>query len=113
MFASYSFICWPQAVRRYCMVLVAGFGTVMGERVVIYPLGGGYGFIYCLKGNEKMMNDFLKKIKELSSKKKADFRLQQEEVARRYDEGIDNAVDNTVADVEKYLEKQLSRFEAK
>lgn len=60
-----------------------------------------------------MVNDFMKKIRELASKKKADFRLQQEEVARRYDEGIDNAVDNTVADVEKYLEKQLSKFEAK
>lgn len=60
-----------------------------------------------------MVNDFMKKIRELASKKKAEFRLQQEEVARRYDEGIDNAVDNTVADVAKYLEKQLSRFEAK
>lgn len=39
-----------------------------------------------------MVNDFMKKIRELASKKKAEFRLQQEEVARRYDEGIDNAV---------------------
>ncbi len=60
-----------------------------------------------------MVNDFLKKIKDLAAKKKADFRLQQEDVARRYDEGVDNAVENTVAEVEKYLEKQLSKFEAK
>ena len=30
-----------------------------------------------------MVNDFLKKIKDLAAKKKADFRLQQEDVARR------------------------------
>lgn len=59
------------------------------------------------------MNDFLKRLKELAAQKKADFRLQQEEVARRFDENVDSAVANTMADTERFLEKQLSKFESK
>lgn len=59
------------------------------------------------------MNDFLKRLKDLAAQKKADFRLQQEEVARRFDENIDSAVANTMADTERFLEKQLSKFESK
>lgn len=59
------------------------------------------------------MNDFLERLKELAAQKKADFRLQQEEVARRFDENVDSAVANTMADTERFLEKQLSKFESK
>lgn len=60
-----------------------------------------------------MLNDFLKILQDMALKKKTKFRLQQEEVARKYDESVDMAVDTTKADVERYLEKQLIRFEAK
>lgn len=60
-----------------------------------------------------MVNEFFKKLQELASKKKTDFRLQQEDVARKYDESVDCCVSNTMSKVEKYLEEQLSKFEAK
>ena len=94
------------------MVLVGCFITV--------DYGVGYRSVWCgrnclfsYKRKVVMLKDFIKKLEDAAARKKADFRLQQEEVARRYDESVDTAVANTAAEVEKYLEKQLNRFEAR
>lgn len=60
-----------------------------------------------------MIDGFFKKLSEIASRKKTDFRLQQEEVAQKYDEAIDCSVLNTTGKVEKYLEEQLSKFETR
>lgn len=60
-----------------------------------------------------MIEGFFNKLSETASKKKTNFRLQQEDVAQKYDEAVDCSILNTVSKVEKYLEEQLSKFESK
>lgn len=60
-----------------------------------------------------MVSDFFKQLVDVAAKKKTEFRLQQEEVARKYDESLDCAVSNTMSKVEKYCDEQLSKFGAR
>lgn len=95
------------------MVLVGCFITVDNTFGRGFDCADWYYLYSSNKGNVTMLKDFIKKLEDAAARKKADFRLQQEEVARRYDESVDTAVANTAAEVEKYLEKQLNRFEAR
>lgn len=60
-----------------------------------------------------MLNDFFEKLQKIAQKKKTDFRLQQEAVAKQYDADVNAQVSKIQSKTQEYLVAQLNKFEGK
>lgn len=85
-----------------------------GRRACFHAYDKGKGFDYNKqKGERTMMEGYQTRLLKIASQKKADFRLKQEEVAKRYDEAQDAAVTATLDGIDRFIDKQISKFEEK